>query len=163
MNAVTTNLQPGASASEPMPVSPRPIDSERTPLIQQYLRIALRWKYVIIGVTVACVVLGLVITLLMTPKYTATATVEIARDANQVTNFQGVERQTNSVDQEFYQTQYGLLRSRALSERVATQLRLVDDPDFYTMFGISSDGPTAQQDVPSANASLVRFSSRTFR
>ncbi|KQM68396.1 exopolysaccharide biosynthesis protein [Sphingomonas sp. Leaf20] len=124
-----------------MPVSPRPIDSERTPLIQQYLRIALRWKYVIIGVTVACVVLGLVITLLMTPKYTATATVEIARDANQVTNFQGVERQTNSVDQEFYQTQYGLLRSRALSERVATQLRLVDDPDFYTMFGISSDGP----------------------
>ncbi|WP_200916417.1 GumC family protein [Sphingomonas sp. Leaf20] len=141
MNAVTTNLQPGAGASEPMPVSPRPIDSERTPLIQQYLRIALRWKYVIIGVTVACVVLGLVITLLMTPKYTATATVEIARDANQVTNFQGVERQTNSVDQEFYQTQYGLLRSRALSERVATQLRLVDDPDFYTMFGISSDGP----------------------
>jgi len=141
MNAITTNLQPGASASEPMPVSPRPIDSERTPLIQQYLRIALRWKYVIIGVTVACVVLGLVITLLMTPKYTATATVEIARDSNQVTNFQGVERQTNSVDQEFYQTQYGLLRSRALSERVATQLRLVDDPDFYTMFGISSDGP----------------------
>jgi succinoglycan biosynthesis transport protein ExoP len=141
MNAVTTNLQPGAGASEPMPVSLRPIDSERTPLIQQYLRIALRWKYVIIGVTVACVVLGLVITLLMTPKYTATATVEIARDANQVTNFQGVERQTNGLDQEFYQTQYGLLRSRALSERVATQLRLVDDPDFYAMFGISSDGP----------------------
>lgn len=139
MNVITSNLHPGAIASEPVPSLPRAIESERPPLIQQYLRIALRWKYVIIGLTVACVVLGLVITLLMTPKYTATATIEIARDANQVTNFQSVERQTSAVDQEFYQTQYGLLKSRALSERVAVQLRLIDDPDFFKMFGVSSE------------------------
>jgi len=141
MNVITSNLQPGASILDPAPVPPRAIEAERPPLIQQYLRIALRWKYVIIAVTVACVVLGLVITLLMTPKYTATATIEIARDANQVTNFQGVERQSNGIDQEFYQTQYGLLKSRALSERVAIQLRLVDDPSFYELFGISSKDP----------------------
>lgn len=139
MNVITSTLQslPEAGAT----VAPRVVENTAPPLLQQYLRIALRWKYVIIGVTVACIVLGLVITLLMTPKYTATATVEIAREASQVTNIQGVERDTSIADQEFYQTQYGLLKSRALSERVASQLRLVDNPDFFKMFGVKTDKP----------------------
>ena len=114
-------------------------------IIRQYIRIAMRWRYVILGVTVGCVVAGLIITLLMTPKFTATATIEISREANQVTNFQGVERETSVADQEFYQTQYGLLQSRSLSERVATQLRLVDDPSFYERFGVSRKEPAFQQ------------------
>ena len=140
MNVLTSNLK-SSSVGEIASVAPRLAENERPPLIQQYLRVALRWKYVIIGVTVACIVLGLVVTLLMTPKYTATATVEIAREASQVTNIQGVERDTSIADQEFYQTQYGLLKSRALSERVATQLRLVDDPDFFKMFGSRDKNP----------------------
>lgn len=107
--------------------------------IRQYLRVARRWRYVIIGVTVGCVLLGLIVTLLMTPQYTATTSIEISREANQVTSFQGVERETGAADQEFYQTQYGLLESRALSERVATQLRLVDNPGFFERFGVTSD------------------------
>lgn len=107
--------------------------------IRQYLRVARRWRYVIIGVTVGCVLLGLIVTLLMTPQYTATTSIEISREADQVTNFQGVERETGTADQEFYQTQYGLLESRALSERVATQLRLVDNPGFFERFGVTSD------------------------
>lgn len=114
-------------------------------IIRQYIRIAMRWRYIILGVTVGCVLAGLIITLLMTPKFTATATIEISREANQVTNFQGVERETSVADQEFYQTQYGLLQSRSLSERVATQLRLVDDPSFYERFGVSRDEPAFQQ------------------
>ncbi len=120
------------------PVTPT---DERMPMLRQYLRIALRRRYVIIGAVVGCVLLGLVITLLMTPKYTATATIEISREADKVTNIQGVDREASVADQEFYQTQYGLLRSRSLSERVATQLRLVDDPKFFEMFRISSDLP----------------------
>ncbi len=115
------------------------------PILRQYLRIALRRRYVIIGSVVACVLLGLIITLLMTPKYTATSTIEISREADKVTNFQGVEREASVADQEFYQTQYGLLRSRSLSERVAAQLRLVDSPEFFAMFGKSSDQPAFQQ------------------
>ncbi len=113
-------------------------------MIRRYLRIALRWRYVILGAVAACFLLGLIATLLMTPQYTATATIEISREANQVTNFQGVERETSVADQEFYQTQYGLLQSRSLSERVATQLRLVDDPGFYKLFGVSRDEPAFQ-------------------
>jgi len=111
------------------------------PMLRQYLRIVSRWRYVIMGIAAACVLAGLVITLLTTPRYTATATLEIARDAAKITDFQGVERETSTLDQEFYQTQYGLLQSRALSERVATQLRLVDDPRFFAMFGLRSEAP----------------------
>ncbi len=111
------------------------------PLIRQYLRIASRWRWVIAGAVAACGLLGLVATLLMTPQYTAISTIEISRESDQVTNFQGVERETGVADQEFYQTQYGLLRSRTLAERVAAQLRLIDDQSFFEMFGAPADDP----------------------
>ncbi|RSV14195.1 exopolysaccharide biosynthesis protein [Sphingomonas sp. ABOLG] len=118
---------------------------ERMPIIRQYLRIALRRRYVILGAVAACFILGLIITLLMTPKYTATSTIEISRESSQVTNFQGVERETSVADQEFYQTQYGLLRSRVLAERVATQLRLIDDKSFFERFGVNQDDLAFQE------------------
>lgn len=138
MNLVASNMgvapkQKGAFAGLPVQ------QAGDTPIIRQYLRIAHRWRWVILGIVAASLVAGLVITLLMTPQYTATAQIEISREGNQVTNFQGVERNSNQVDQEFYQTQYGLLRSRSLSERVATQLRLVDDPGFFKMFGAGGE------------------------
>ena len=114
---------------------------ESVSLIRQYLRIALRWRYVILGVAGVCLLIGLIVTLLMTPQFTASSTIEISRESDRVTNFQGVERETSLTDQEFYQTQYGLLQSRSLSERVASQLQLVDKPDFFQMFGAASNKP----------------------
>ncbi len=144
MNPVNPALRPATAGATPnLPViAPK---GDAMPIIRQYLRIALRWRYVIIGAVVSCVILGLIITLLMTPKYTATATIEISRESSQVTNFQGVERETSVADQEFYQTQYGLLRSRILAERVASQLRLVDDKSFYERFGIDVDKPAFRE------------------
>lgn len=140
MNLITANRSGWAQV--PGAVTQQPISgSEPVPLIRQYLRVAMRWRYVILGIVATCVVLGLIITLLMTPKYTATATIEISRESSKVTDFQGVERETSIADQEFYQTQYGLLRSRLLSERVANQLRLVDDPKFFEMFKDDHDTP----------------------
>ena len=144
MNVVMPKPFEGLSTIAPPFQDVRVGEPERLPLVRQYMRIALRWRYVIIGATAACVLLGLIVTLLMTPKYTATATVEISRESSKVTDFQGVERETSVADQEFYQTQYGLLKSRSLSERVANQLRLVDDVAFYERFGVSSEEPAFQ-------------------
>ncbi|WP_445191784.1 GumC family protein [Sphingomonas sp. Tas61C01] len=102
----------------------------------EYLRIAKRWKFVIAGTILGFLVVGLLITLLMTPKFTATTQIEIARESNKIVNLQGVEQEASDADQEFYQTQYGLLRSRSLAERVATKLKLDDSPAFFEMFGI---------------------------
>ena len=143
MNLVASNIRGGFPTS-PVVTDQRGLDADRIPLIRQYLRIATRWRYVILGTVAVCLILGLVATLLMTPKYTATSTIEISRESSKVTNFQGVEQEVSVADQEFYQTQYGLLRSRSLSERVAAQLRLVDDPKFYELFGVSDDSPALQ-------------------
>lgn len=140
MNIIAPKLNPLVTpAQQDLSVSAQS-DPEGPTLLQDYLRIALRWRWVIVGVTVTCVLLGLVVTLLMTPQYSATTTIEISRESDQVTNFQGVEQDVSVADQEFYQTQYGLLQSRTLAERVARQLRLVDDPAFFDMFG-ASKGP----------------------
>lgn len=144
MNLVSPHSRSGLSVAGSAPVAQREMETERAPLIRQYLRIAMRWRYVIIGVTIGCLLLGLIGTMLMTPRYTATATVEISRESNKVTDFQGVERETSVADQEFYQTQYGLLQSRSLSERVAVQLRLVDDPKFFGLFGVAANQPAFQ-------------------
>lgn len=138
MNLVTSNPLGGSDNSSRLSADLQGAEPDRPSILRQYLRIALRWRYVIIGAVIGCVLIGLIATLLTTPKYTATATVEIAREASKVTDFQGVEREGSTLDQEFYQTQYGLLKSRALSERVATQLRFVDDPEFFELFGHSS-------------------------
>jgi capsular exopolysaccharide synthesis family protein len=144
MNLVASNLRGGLPTAGPVLVDPRGAEAERIPIIRQYLRIALRWRYVVLGVAATCVILGLIATLLMTPKYTAVTTIEISREANKVTDFQAVEREAGIADQEFYQTQYGLLQSRSLSERVATQLMLVDSQKFFELFGVSSNDPAFQ-------------------
>ncbi len=136
MNIATSNLRGAVPGTVPVAVGQLGTEANRIPLIRQYLRVAVRWRYVILGVTVACILLGLIVTLLMTPRYTATVTVEISRESDRITNFQGVDREASVADQEFYQTQYGLLKSRSLSERVATQLRLVDDPKFFERFNV---------------------------
>ena len=112
------------------------------PILRQYLGMAMRWRYVILGAVAVCFLIGLVVTLLMTPQYTASSTIEISRESDKVTDLQGVERDASISDQEFYQTQYGLLQSRSLSERVAAELKLIDSPGFFEMFDAVKDTPT---------------------
>ena len=113
-------------------------NAENESILKRYLVIALRRRWALIGAIIACLAVGVLATILMTPKYTASAKIEISRESDQVTNFRGVERDVNIADQEFYQTQYGLLRSRSLAERVATELRFADDPKFFDLFGFDA-------------------------
>ena len=127
------------STAEPVPqrawLAPASVPGQdeggKPSILHDYLRIALRWRWVIVGATATCLLLGIIATMLMTPQYTAASTIEISREADQVTNFEGVESEVGAADQEFYQTQYGLLRSRTLAERVANELDIVDDQQFF--------------------------------
>lgn len=110
-----------------------------TPLLLQYLQIVRRWSWVIAAILAAFLVLGLVVTLLMTPQYTAKARLEIARDEKRVTNVEGLEPATSGQDQEFYSTQYALLETETLARRVARELRLADDPNFFKGHGEDDD------------------------
>ena len=141
---MNVNLQ-RTSATPTTGVAPfSPTQKDEVPLLRQYWRMIVRRRLAIAGAVLAGLLLGLIITLMMTPQYTATTTIEIARESNKITDIQGVERESNTADQEFYQTQYGLLRSRSLAERVAGQLRVINDPKFYEQFGYKSKRPEFQ-------------------
>ena len=142
MNIANPQLRMRSAAPTLVSVAAPSNERDAIPLVRQYLRIAMRWRYVMLGALVGCTFLGLVITFLMTPKYTAVATIEISRESDKVTDIQSVQRETSVADQEFYQTQYGLLQSRSLSERVANQLQLVDNPDFFKQFGVRTNKPS---------------------
>lgn len=96
-------------------------------------------KWLLIGSVVGALACGLIVTLLMTPQYTAYATLEIQRETRNFTNVEGVDSQTQTIiDPEFYETQVGLLQARSLAERVVTDLSLQDSPEFYQIFDIKA-------------------------
>jgi succinoglycan biosynthesis transport protein ExoP len=107
----------------------------RVPPLRWLWKIALRRRWILLGCVAGGLILALVASLLVTRQYSSTARLEIARESDRVTKIDSVERETSIGDQEFYQTQYGLLQATGLAERVARDLNLVDDPAFFRMFG----------------------------
>lgn len=106
--------------------------SSGVPIITRYLQIARRRKWTIIVAALLGVISAILFTLLVTPRYTATAQIEINRESARIlSNVEDVEPEAGSGDQEFYQTQYSVLASRTMAERVAQELRLADNPDFF--------------------------------
>ncbi|WP_294095501.1 polysaccharide biosynthesis tyrosine autokinase [Sphingomonas sp.] len=106
------------------------------PLLKRYLHTLNRWKWVAIAVMTVAIAVGLVITLLTAPTYTATSQIEISRDQKRVTNVQGLEGAVGAQDLEFYETQYALLETRSLAERVARGLDLNRNDAFFEAAGI---------------------------
>jgi polysaccharide biosynthesis transport protein len=137
MNYVNTNAAHAAEFRS-APTTVVELDTESgsstLPLLTQYLRILLRRRWWIIGMVVASLVIGLVVTLLTTRQYTAASTLEIQREGDRVVKLEGVERETTTSDLEFYQTQYGLLKARSLAERVARTTKIADNPRFIAAY-----------------------------
>ena len=93
-----------------------------------YWNILLKRRWTVLGLALLVMFAAFVHTLLTTPIFRAGATIQIDRETLNVVNVEGVTPQGASNDWEFYETQYQLLRSRSLAERVASQLRLGADP-----------------------------------
>ena len=97
-------------------------------LFLRCLGLALKYRWLIITFGVVALAIGFVTTFTSTPIYRATVIVEIDRQAPKIVktdtedNFGGDDR--------FYQTQYDLLRSRMLAERLAADLDLANAADF---------------------------------
>lgn len=86
------------------------------------------WRWLILGAAGVGVAGAVVLTLLMTPLYRSSAVIELNPPVVEV--MEGESRQQMSAnDRQFLQTQYGLLRSRALAERVSQDLNLASNAD----------------------------------
>lgn len=125
-----------------------------------YWRLAIKHRILIIGCFLAALAIGAAATLLMTPIYTAQATLQIDREAARV--FNSAEdvspRESMSQGEEFFQTQYGLLRSRSLAERVVESLGLASSDQALETLGIEAParvGSAAAQAERRRNAALT--------
>lgn len=96
----------------------------------KYLRVATKYRWMILGILTTCVVLAVGLTMLMTPIYRATATIQIDRETANIVKVDGVQPEENQAGPEFFQTQYELLASRTLAEKVVTAVNLANDPVF---------------------------------
>lgn len=93
---------------------------------------------VIIGLTMA---VALVLTLLATPQFTSVARIQVNRVEANVADVEAVEPAGDALlYDEFYRTQYALLESKNLAERVARKLNLQSNEEFLSAFDIPSDG-----------------------
>ena len=137
----------------PVPPSGRGYGEEAASVdvdLARYLRIALKHRWIILGAFISALVLGLVATVLSTRIYTASATLQIDRQSAQV--LEGAEvtpAESMIAGEEFFQTQYGLLRSRTLAERVVDSLSLANSDAFLDQMQASvrrsDEGDAAEQ------------------
>ncbi len=139
------------------PADPYDDMSHEAPILVQYWQAVLRHKVAIAIIVAVCIAVGIIATLLMTPYYTSTATVEINREQDKVTNVEGVT-QAGSTGQnlEFYQTQYSLLESRSLAERVARAQNLAAKDDFFETFNVDPDNSGLLTESPDVKTAAQR-------
>lgn len=99
--------------------------------LRQYWQIIVRRKGTVLTFFAIVVIAVMTATFLTTPVYRAGLTMQIERQEAQVLEYQGVTPTETSADaKDFYQTQYELLKSRSLAERVIEQLNLTEHPLF---------------------------------
>ena len=91
-----------------------------------YWRILVKRRWTVLGALGIVLVATLVGTLLMTPIYRATTSLQIERDTIKVVDVEDVSPVEGGAGADFYQTQYELLKSRALAQRVAAQLAVAE-------------------------------------
>lgn len=146
---------PGISAGSlapaaPAPLAPRELMSQGYPtlntepldyadVIKDYLRIITRRRWLILAITAVVLTLGTVRVLMQTPLYTATVRIQIDRSVAKVVEGGNIAP-TEGSDSEFLRTQYELLRSRNLAERVVQATNLGTDADFINPPSLSLFG-----------------------
>ncbi|RIA35348.1 capsular exopolysaccharide synthesis family protein [Hephaestia caeni] len=99
--------------------------------------------WIIGGIVAAALALGLVATMLMTPRYTASASVQIDQAADQVLGTED-ELQPPASYQDadrFLQTQVDVFKSRAMAERVAQALGLFKGEAFFEKMALAVPDP----------------------
>lgn len=108
--------------------------AHRTRTWQDYLRILLRRRWAILSVFSVIVATVAVHAYTATPIFKATLQMLIERQAPRILDQQGTGVQYDYSGEEFYQTQYKLLESRALGKKVAEKLNLKNDSRYAYIF-----------------------------
>ncbi len=102
---------------------------------REYWRVLVSRRNVVLTCLVVTVLTVMLLTLLSTPEYVATTTLQIARQGPDILTFQDVLGFDPAGYQDFYETQYKILQSRTVRELAVERLDLVNRPELLTRKG----------------------------
>lgn len=97
--------------------------------LRQYWQIVDQYKWKVLSLTVAVVLITAMVVSAMTPRYQATATLMLESDKAKLLSIDeiyGVDARRG----EYYRTQIEILKSRQIAERVVQRLDLTNHPEF---------------------------------
>lgn len=144
MNVMTPPHGPGSTpiplvpqvslaAADDFPVFEEVEDGLNPQLVWAMLR---RNATIVLAAVVLALGAGLILTLLATPQFLATSSIQIEQQTDRVLETEDLQPAGTIQDSErFLQTQTDILRSRAMAISVAQSLKLFGNPRFYSAMG----------------------------
>jgi capsular exopolysaccharide synthesis family protein len=105
------------------------VEEEQPTHLREYWRILVRHRWAALALLLMTVVVGAVYTYSQPNIYSATATVRIEKEEPRILKIEQVAPPPTQAD-DYYQTQYRMLQSRTLANRVIDQLNLTEHPEF---------------------------------
>ena len=132
--------------------------------LREYWSVIMRRRWSVLATLVAVVIIVLFVTLIQTPIYRATTLLQIERETGKVLEFEDASQSEKTGDKDFYLTQYELLKSNSLAQRVVDELNLNPKKDQDDSKGIvawvvdlfsSTDG---KEDVALNDADIQQIS-----
>ncbi|MCV6624228.1 MAG: polysaccharide biosynthesis tyrosine autokinase [Cellvibrionaceae bacterium] len=107
--------------------------------LRQYWRTLMRYRWGIVGFSFVVTVLTVLVLFSMKPVYKATATLLIENQNANVVSIEEVYG-LESTNQEYFLTQFEILKSRSLAEKVILKLNLQSHPEFQEEEGFDWKG-----------------------
>jgi succinoglycan biosynthesis transport protein ExoP len=98
--------------------------------LREYWHILIKRKWLVATIVAAFMVIGVLWASMATPLYTSTVRLQIDLNVAKVVESGNITPTEQPYDSEFLRTQYELLQSRSMAERVASMARLADDLEF---------------------------------
>lgn len=149
----------------PIGPAPAPVQTAPSFSLDDLWRLLQKYKWILLASLAIGIAGGAIVSMITTPLYRGTATLEIGKESVQIVDV-GNSQPVAMSDTQSLETQYGLLRSTSLAERVADGMKLVEDPRFAEP---AAPGPARldqaaarlQRDLkvePVSNSRLVKIS-----
>lgn len=130
MNEINWNY-PDRYYSQPSPpgYGPSYPQEEKEIHLRDYGRVILKRRWTVLAFFLIVVLTTMVATFTMKPIYRGTTTLQINKENPQIVDFKEILA-VNTMDMDYYQTQYKILESRTLARRVIHSLKLQEHPQF---------------------------------
>lgn len=127
--------------------------------IERIIGVIRRNIWIVATIIGLALVAGVVITLLMTPQYTAEASVQINQETDRILDSEDVQPTTSYQDADrFLQTQLDILESRHIANRVAQAQKLFTDQAFLDLADIAPDeGLKGKQQAIALQESVLSY------